>query len=233
VRFYYIQMKVGLHWNSKTIQKKSKKKERRLAESHSDDEDSPSGPNILPMMISKTQGASVYSHNNKIYFNDDITDTTCFQLNKELRVVAERMKIISVLHSHDPMPIYLHLTTNGGQIHAAFSVIDCIQKLGVPVYTVVDGFVASAGTLISICGERRFMLPNAYMLIHELRSEFWGKMTDIEEEIKNLKKTMDHVTGLYTKYTSLSLTQLEKILKRDAIWNAEECKKKGLVDDLM
>lgn len=198
-----------------------------------DEEDEDCGsPNILPMLFPKSQSASVYSHNNKVYFNDDITDATCFQLNKELRVVAERMKIIAMLHSHDPMPIYLHLTTNGGQIHAAFSVIDCMLNLGVPVYTVVDGFVASAGTLISICGTRRFMLPNAYMLIHELRSEFWGKMTDIEEEIKNLKKTMEHVAGLYTKHTRLTMTQLEKILKRDAIWNAEECKQKGLVDEI-
>jgi ATP-dependent Clp endopeptidase proteolytic subunit ClpP len=228
-------MQLGLHWNSKTIAKKRHGAKRRPESSSNDDEDDGGSiaPNFLPMMISKPQQATVYSHNNKIYFNDDITDATCFHLNKELRIVAERMKVISILHSHDPMPIYLHLTTNGGQIHAAFSVIDCIQKLGVPVYTVVDGFVASAGTLISICGERRFMLPNAYMLIHELRSEFWGKMTDIEEEIKNLKKTMDHVTGLYTKYTSISMTQLEKILKRDAIWNAEECKKRGLVDEVM
>jgi ATP-dependent protease ClpP protease subunit len=107
-----------------------------------------------------------------------------------------------------------------------------MKQLGVPIYTVVDGFVASAGTLISICGDKRFMLPNAYMLIHELRSEFWGKMTDIEEEIKNLKKTMEHVTSLYTKHTKLSSTQLDKILKKDAIWNVDECLSKGLIDEV-
>jgi ATP-dependent Clp endopeptidase proteolytic subunit ClpP len=222
----------SLHWCSKKIAKKAKKAIALPVEAAHDDDEESGAPSILPMLLSKSQSASVYSHNNKVFFNDDITDASCFQLNKELRVVAERMKIISMLHSHDPMPIYLHLTTNGGQIYSAFSVIDCIQTLGVPVYTVVDGFVASAGTLISICGAKRFMLPNAYMLIHELRSEFWGKMTDIEEEIKNLKKTMDHVSGIYTKHTRISLTQLEKILKRDAIWNAEECKQKGLVDEI-
>ncbi|MEY3767046.1 MAG: Emiliania huxleyi virus 86 [Cyanobacteriota bacterium] len=226
------KMQSSLHWCSKKIAKKAKKSIALPVEAAHDDDEESGAPSILPMLLSKSQSASVYSHNNKVFFNDDITDASCFQLNKELRVVAERMKIISMLHSHEPMPIYLHLTTNGGQIYSAFSVIDCIQTLGVPVYTVVDGFVASAGTLISICGAKRFMLPNAYMLIHELRSEFWGKMTDIEEEIKNLKKTMDHVSGIYTKHTRISLTQLEKILKRDAIWNAEECKQKGLVDEI-
>ena len=221
----------SLHWCSKKIQKKGRRSKKSKA-ADSDDEELQL-PSLLPMMLPKMSSTSVYSHNHKVYFNDDITDASCFQLNRELRQVAERMKVISVLHGHDPTPIYLHLTTNGGQIHAAFSVIDCIRQLGVPVYTVVDGFVASAGTLISMCGTKRFMNPNAYMLIHELRSEFWGKMTDIEEEIQNLKKTMDHVMGLYVEHTKLTRTQLEKILKRDAIWNAEECLRKGLVDEIM
>lgn len=224
-------MESSLHWCSKKIaKKKNKRKPTVVCE---DEEEDTGSPSILPMLFPKSQQATIYSHNNKVFFNDDITDASCFQLNKELRVVAERMKVIALLHSHDPMPIYLHLTTNGGQIHAALSVIDCMQSLGVPVYTVVDGFVASAGTLISICGARRFMLPNAYMLIHELRSHFWGKMTDIEEEIKNLQKIMAHVAGLYTKHSRLTMTQLEKILKRDAIWSAEECKQKGLVDEIL
>jgi ATP-dependent protease ClpP protease subunit len=221
-------MQSQLHWCATG----SKKRKRDDSMDKLDDDEEQGVPFSLPMMFPKMQSTTVYSHNNKVYFNDDITYDSCFQLNKELRSVAERMKIISILHSHEPMPVYLHITTHGGQIHAAFSVIDCMKQLGVPIYTVVDGFVASAGTLISICGDKRFMLPNAYMLIHELRSEFWGKMTDIEEEIKNLKKTMEHVTSLYTKHTKLSSTQLDKILKKDAIWNVDECLSKGLIDEV-
>jgi ATP-dependent protease ClpP protease subunit len=206
-----------------------KVKKRKLED---DDGDSNGFP-LLPMMFPKMSTPSIYSHNHKVFFNDDITDQSCFLLNKELRCVAERMKLLAMMHDHTPAPIMLHLTTNGGQIHAAFSVIDCIQGLGVPVHTVVDGFVASAGTLISICGAKRFVLPNAYMLIHELRSEFWGKMTDIEEEIQNLKKTMDHVMSLYINHTKIKQGQLEKILKKDGIWNAEECLQKGLVDAIL
>jgi ATP-dependent protease ClpP protease subunit len=207
-----------------------KAKRRRMDEEESD---GGGGFPLLPMMLPKMSAPSIYSHNHKVFFNDDINDQSCFLLNKELRSVAERMKIISVMHDHAPTPILLYLTTNGGQIYSAFSVIDCIQNLGVPVHTVVDGFVASAGTLISICGAKRYILPNAYMLIHELRSEFWGKMTDIEEEIQNLKKTMDHVMGIYTNHTKLKPNQLEKILKKDAIWNADECLTKGLVDGIL
>jgi len=210
----------------------SKKRKRETSDKANDDDEEQSGFPLLPMMLPKLHNTTVYSQNNKVYFNDDVTYETCFQLNRELRIVAERMKLLAVMQGVDPTPIYLHITTNGGAIHAAFTVIDCMQQLGVPVYTVVDGFVASAGTLISICGDKRFMLPNAYMLIHELRSEVWGKMTDIEEEIKNLKKIMTHLLSIYTKHTRLTATQLDKILKKDAIWDAEECLSKGLIDEV-
>ena len=98
-----------------------------------------------------------------------------------------------------------------------------------PLYTVVDGFVASAGTLISIAGKKRYILPNAYMLLHELRSGFWGKMSDMTEEMENLKKLMDHLIEFYSTHTPLSKKTLEKLLTKDSIWNAKECISRGVV----
>lgn len=70
------------------------------------------------------------------------------------------------------------------------------------------------------------------MLIHELRSGVWGKMSSIEEEVENLKKVMDHIHQFYLKHTTLTKKQLEKILTKDVIWNAEECIAKGVADEL-
>jgi ATP-dependent protease ClpP protease subunit len=44
---------------------------------------------------------------------------------------------------------------------------------------------------------------------------------------------MEHVMGIYTNHTKLKANQLEKILKKDAIWNADECLTKGLVDGIL
>jgi ATP-dependent protease ClpP protease subunit len=108
-----------------------------------------------------------------------------------------------------------------------------MKQLHMPVYTVIDGFVASAGTLISTAGERRFVSKNAYMLIHELRSQFWGKMSEIEEEFSNLQKIMAHIIKHYTEHTKISRKQLDKILVKDSIWNATECIDHGIVDEVM
>jgi ATP-dependent protease ClpP protease subunit len=208
----------------------SKKRKAATPLAMDDDED---GPPSIPFLLPKLgMNQTLYSHMNHVYFNDDINNDSVFALNKELRTVETRLKVISLTHGMEPPPIFLHITTDGGSIHAAFSAVDCIQSLSVPVYSVVDGFVASAGTLISLSAKKRFIRPNAYMLIHELRSGVWGKMSSIEEEVENLKKVMDHIHTFYLKHTPLTKKQLEKILCKDVIWNAEECLARGVADEM-
>ena len=197
------------------------------------DDESEDAPISIPFMFPKmTGGTSVYSTNNHVYFNDEINNDSVFALTRELQSVANKLKLLAYTHGMEPGPIYLHLTTDGGSIHSAFSVVDTINALPVPVHTIVDGFVASAGTLISLAGKKRYIMPNAYMLIHELRSGVWGKMSSIEEEVENLKKVMDHIYKFYQTHTQLTKKQLEGILSKDIIWNASECISKGVVDDI-
>lgn len=196
-----------------------------------DDSDSESNPGIISLALPKMSSPSIYTHLNHVYFNDDITYETIFALNRELRLVETQLKTTATALCMEPKPIYLHITTHGGCIHAAFSAVDCIEQLSLPVYTIAEGFVASAGTLITLAGEKRYISNNAYMLIHELRSGVWGKMTSIDEEYLNLKKVMDHIVSYYITRTKLSKKSLESILTKDIIWNASECISKGLVHD--
>lgn len=214
---------------SKTSKSKKRKIEEATLDNASDDESTPSS---LPILFPKLSTSSIYSHLNHVYFNDDISYETIFSLNKELRNVEAQLKTTAVSLNIDPQPIYLHITTHGGCIHAAFSAVDCIENLSLPVYTVAEGFVASAGTLITLAGKKKFISANAYMLIHELRSGIWGKMTSIDEEYLNLKKVMDHIVSFYIKKTNINKKTLEKILTKDIIWNAEECIQKGLVEEV-
>lgn len=218
---------VYTNWKAgKTASKKRKFEEAKIEEDDGDEEQ------VMPFIFPKQGMGSVYSQFNHVYFNDDITYDTVFALNKELRAVEAKVRTTATALGLDPQPIYLHITTHGGGIHAAFSVVDCISQIKLPVYTIADGFVASAGTLITLAGEKRYITENAYMLIHELRSGVWGKMTSIDEEYLNLKKVMDHITDYYIKRTNISKKTLEKILTKDIIWNAEECIDKGLVTEV-
>lgn len=203
-------------------------KKRRLMDVEEDDaadtdaEESSTNPHTL----------YVYTLNNHIYFNADVTERSMFRLCKELRVVAQKVRLRAVGLGVPVQPIYLHVSTNGGEVGAAFSAVDCIQSLGVPVYSVVDGFVASAGTLITLAAAKRYIQPNAYMLIHQLSSGVWGKMNDIREQVENLKKLMSHITTFYLKHTKLKSKELQNLLLTDVTWNARECIDKSIADDI-
>lgn len=185
----------------------------------------------LPALFQKSANTYIYSNLTHIYFNNDINPDTAFELNKELRQVENKINMLSISLGIEKQPIYLHLTTDGGVIYSAMSIIDCIKSLSVPVYTVIDGFVASAGTLIALAGEKRYMCENAYILIHELRSGMWGKMTEINDEYCNLKRLMKHIIKIYVNNTNLTKSDLTEILKKDINWNLKKCIENGLIHE--
>ena len=181
---------------------------------------------------------------NSIYFSDRITYQTVHELNFLLHQVeseilddvklaegdAKKTKAKMVDVVIEPKPIVLHITTHGGLVHAAFSVVDTIRSLRVPVHTVVSGYVASAGTLISLAGKRRFITPNSFMMIHEIRSGFWGRYSDVRVEHENLTKLMEHITRYYVDKTRITRERLAEMLRTDTDLNANECLEHGLVD---
>lgn len=220
-----------------TLLRRSKKRQRQSSRptaasaAVADDDEEDGGLGGLDALF-KPQGPSTYTQNNHLYFNDDITPRSMFDLANELRKLEKALKVRAMALDIEVQPIYLHITSNGGEIYAAFTVVDCIKSLSTPVYSVVDGFVASAGTLLSLAAEKRYIRPNAYMLIHQLSSGVWGKMNKIEEEVQNLKKLMDHLTSFYLKHTKLTAKALHKLLQTDVTWNAEECVQKGIADEI-
>ena len=103
----------------------------------------------------------------------------------------------------------------------------------VPVHTICKGFVASAGTLLSLAGNKRYITENSFMLIHELRSGTWGKFTHMVESVENSKQLMEHIKSYYLKYTKMTAEELDEQLKKDITWNAEMCLEKGLVHKII
>lgn len=133
----------------------------------------------------------------------------------------------------EPKPITLYITSNGGYVYQVFSAIDTIRGMKIPVHTVCKGFVASAGTLLSLAGKKRYITESSYMLIHELRAGHWGKFTHLSESLENSKQLMDHIKSYYLTRTKMTAEELDEQLKKDISWNAEMCLQKGLVDEII
>jgi ATP-dependent protease ClpP protease subunit len=101
-----------------------------------------------------------------------------------------------------------------------------------PIHTIIEGATASAGTLISVVGEKRYMTKNAFMLIHQLSSVCWGKMSEIEDEFENLQELTEKIKDIYSENTKIPKKELNKLLQHDLWLNSSKSLKYGLVDEL-
>ena len=135
--------------------------------------------------------------NNHVYFHAEVNRNNIFELITHLR----ESEIENIVNAHkmslDEIPIYLHINSFGGSVFDALTAIDVIKACKVPVYTVIEGATASAGTLMSVVGVKRFIRPSSYMLIHQLSSGCWGKMSEIEDDFQNNKILMEKIKNIY------------------------------------
>ncbi len=175
----------------------------------------------------------VKSYNNRVLFYADVETKSVATLNEELHKVSITLRQNAIAYNVAPAPICLHINSFGGAIFDGFSAMDSVLNCGVDVHTVVDGVAASAATFLSVCGKKRFMTKNSYMLIHQLSSGFWGKYEDFEDNKQNLDLFMQHIKDIYLKYTKIPKSELKEMLKRDLFFNSEKCLKLGLVDEII
>jgi ATP-dependent protease ClpP protease subunit len=96
----------------------------------------------------------------------------------------------------------------------------------------VEGKAASAATIISMVCQKRYMMKNSFMLIHQLSSFAVGKYEALKDDFLNDTKLMERIYKLYRDHTSLSTKEIKACLQRDIWWDSEECIASGLVDDL-
>jgi ATP-dependent Clp endopeptidase proteolytic subunit ClpP len=132
-----------------------------------------------------------------------------------------------------PPPIKLHINSYGGSVFAGLSAVDYIKNSKVPVHTVIDGCAASAATLMSCVGERRFMHKNACMLVHQLSGLMWGKFQEMQDDMKNSEMLMKKIKDIYREHTKIPKREMDNLLKHDIWWEAEKCLEYGLVDELI
>ncbi len=183
---------------------------------------------IMDEIIKPTNTQSL---NNEFYFYNEINVESVFTLNKFLSDTQKQCMFQKIQFDlPKPPPIKIYINSDGGEIFSAFTSVDRIKSSKVPVNTYVEGIVASAASLISISGHKRFINKNAVMLVHQLRSWCGGTHENIKDEAKNLELLSDKIKKIYLENTKFKEKDLEEMLKHDIYLSAEECLKYGLVD---
>jgi len=191
----------------------------------------------FPFNFPQKTDDKIYLTDNHLYFNNEVSKQSVDQVKKLMREYAQKIQKMTkntFLESVKSKPLYLHIYSPGGDVHAGFTLYDYIQEYNkfIPVHTIVEGLVASAGTIISCAGAYRYITPNSYMLIHQLSTFMGGNFEQLKDEFNNCQKIMDRIISIYTKHATIQKKNLPDILKHDIIWDATECLKQGLVNEV-
>jgi len=172
---------------------------------------------------------------NKVYFYAPVSADTVLELNQILRSLDVEMRCLSVRFGMpEPLPIELHIHSDGGDLFSGLAAADTISGLRTPVHTYVEGSAASAATLMSVCGKRRFISHSSLMLIHQLSALMVeGTHEQFRDEFINQELLMVKIKDIYRKHTRLSEDVLEELLKHDLLLDANRCLELGLVDEVV
>jgi ATP-dependent Clp protease, protease subunit len=187
---------------------------------------------LVPMVIEKTKGGErafdIFSRLLKeriIFITGPIED---YMANL---IVAQLL----FLEAEDPKKdIFLYINSPGGSVTAGLSIIDTMHHIKPPVATVCVGMAASMGSMILSQGAKgkRFVLPNAEVMIHQPSGGAYGQASDIDITAKHILKTRDRLNKMLAKATGQKLTKIEQDVDRDMFMDAEEAKSYGIVDEI-
>jgi len=131
--------------------------------------------------------------------------------------------------------IQLYINSPGGSVTSAMAIYDTMNFIKPAVSTICVGMAASAGAVLLSSGEKgkRFILPNAEVMIHQPLGGVEGQATDIAITAKHILQTRDNLNRIMAKNTGQSIKKIETDVERDFYMNAEDAKKYGIVDKII
>ena len=189
--------------------------------------------NLIPTVIEKTQygerAYDIYSRllrDRIIFLGGPITDAVANSIIAQLLFLASR----------DPgKDIQFYINSPGGIVTAGLAIYDTMQYVKCPVSTVCVGLAGSMAATLLASGTKgkRFALPNAEVLLHQVMGGITGEAVEVEITAKQIVKIKDKLNKILAKHTGQPLERIEKDTDRDFYLSAPEAKEYGLIDEVI
>jgi len=188
---------------------------------------------LIPMVIEQSgrgeRAYDIYSRLLKervVFLVGVVTETTANL------IVAQLL----FLESENPdKDIFFYINSPGGSVSAGLAVYDTMQFIKPDVSTLCVGQAASMGSLLLAAGDqdKRFILPNSRVMIHQPMGGFQGQATDIEIHAKEILYLRQRLNEILAKHTGKPVETIARDTERDFFLGAEDAVKYGLVDKVL
>ncbi len=189
--------------------------------------------NLIPIVVEQTnrgeRAYDIYSRLLKdriIFIGSPIGDEVA-------NVVIAQMLF---LESEDPdKDIHLYLNTPGGSVTAGLAIYDTMQYVKCPISTICVGQAASMGALLLAAGTKgkRYALPHARILIHQVMGGFQGQATDVDIQAKEILRIREELDSILAYHTHQPLEKVKADTERDFFMTGTQARDYGIIDEVV
>lgn len=188
--------------------------------------------NLVPMVVDKEQNGErsydIYSKllkNRIILLSGEITDDTANC------IIAQILYLDSINHDD----IHLYINSPGGSVTAGMAIYDTMNFVKSDVSTICLGMAASMAAFLLSSGEKkkRYILPNAEVMIHQPLGGAQGQATEIKIAAEHILKLRKKLNDMLAKNTNQSVETIERDTERDNFMDSKEALEYGLVDKII
>jgi len=147
-------------------------------------------------------------------------------------VVAQLLYLDAV----DPeKEISLYINSPGGIVTSGLAIYDTMQYVSAPVSTICIGQAASMAAVLLASGEKdkRFVLPNARVMIHQIAGGAQGQATDVEIQTGEMLRLKKKLNEILAKHTGKDIEQIRLDTERDRFMDAHSAVEYGLADKVI
>ncbi|MGP1533234.1 MAG: ATP-dependent Clp protease proteolytic subunit [Campylobacter sp.] len=159
-----------------------------------------------------------------LFLYGEINSNTCLHMQEQL---------LFLNGEDESKEITMYINGPGGVISDGLGLIDIIKSIKAPVNTVCVGLAASMSALIFINGDRRYMLPNSQLMLHQPLGGAFGQASDIELLSAQILKTKANIHQIIANSSALDVKKIEKLTDRDCYIDANTALKYKLADEIL
>ena len=188
---------------------------------------------LIPYVIEQTsRGERSYDIYSRL-----LEDRIIF-LGEEVNATSASVIVAQLLflEAEDPSKdIHLYINSPGGEITSGMAIYDTMQYIKCDVSTICIGMAASMGAFLLAGGAKgkRFVLPNAEIMIHQPSGGAKGQATEIEIAAKQIVRTKERLNRILSENTGQPIEKVAEDTERDNWMTAEEALEYGLIDKII
>ena len=152
--------------------------------------------------------------------------------DKSAKHVIDRLMYLDMVNHKE---IKLYINSPGGYVTSGFAMYDTIKSLKSPVSTICTGLAASMGSILLSAGEKgkRFIQPNAKVMIHQPSGGARGQASNIEIQAAEIIKTKELSAQILADNCGQDIEKVLKDFNRDYWMDAQESLEYGIVDGII